>query len=164
MIDARESVRVFSRRQHNSNELALLDLRHDWGDADCAGIILGMLDGPFVLAHPDRADADIVEEHFERSERPQNYNCYAHATHSLTILVGPGKTQIRGLVPRAQLRVAVVIGSDAAHGLWRFRLTPGSQKRMILGSTGMRPFAVTAYTPPAFNDRFCRRRANGDTQ
>lgn len=76
-----------------------------------AGLALGLIE-PAI--HPDVADlqgADLTVCTFASNSYPAEA-LMAHGTHSATLLVGQGHRSVLGLLPRAQLSLALVAQAD----------------------------------------------------
>jgi serine protease len=112
LIDACSSVRRFARiLTERSNTKSLLRWVEAWYPAGGHGVVAGLLDTSFDEQIPDLSGAHLVTRDFTDSGK----GCVAiaeHGTHSVTLLIGQGHNQIRGLIPHACLLVAKVVGPN----------------------------------------------------
>jgi Subtilase family len=108
MIDALVPVRCLSL---TPSPLAsgIIRWREPWAKTEGEGVAVGLLDGPFDEEHPDLVGANLIVRHFCRVTGARQEAHRTHGTCSVTTLVGQGHRIVRGIVPRASLRVAIVV-------------------------------------------------------
>jgi subtilisin family serine protease len=75
-----------------------------------SGAAIGLLDTSFDTQIPDLEGADLHARNFTGS--PVGPSAEEHGSHSVSLLVGQGRRQIRGIVPKARLYVATVVADD----------------------------------------------------
>jgi len=112
MIDLGSYLRCFAQRSNTHiSHLPLIGWDQDWSTAAGQGIRIGVLDTGFAADLPDLAGADVVSQNFTGSKPSQTLPT-GHGTASVSLLVGQGKSLIRGIVPQALLFAAQVVGKD----------------------------------------------------
>lgn len=110
MIDALAPLRSLSRAaRHTRAAPCAVRWRPAWAGTEGEGIAIGLLDAPFDAGHPDLAGAELVFKEFATVAPAAPHS---HGTCSVTTLLGQGRRLVRGIVPRASLRVASVVGPD----------------------------------------------------
>ncbi|MGH7067321.1 MAG: S8 family peptidase [Acetobacteraceae bacterium] len=110
MIDALLPLRRLSRAARHTPEAArAVRWRSAWAGTEGEGIAIGLLDAAFDAGHPDLAGADLAFREFAAAVPAAPHS---HGTCSVTTLLGQGRRLVRGIVPRASLRVASVVGPD----------------------------------------------------
>lgn len=108
MIDALAPLRCLSRAApHGAAAPRAIRWRTAWAGTEGEGIAIGLLDAPFDEGHPDLAGADVARKDFATAAPAASHS---HGTCSVTTLLGQGRRLVRGIVPRASLRVASVVG------------------------------------------------------
>ncbi len=112
MIDSCAPLRCFASQLADHNEAApLVQWMEEWYSAAGQGVVAGLLDTSFDEQIPDLVGADLVIRNFAASAE-ENLYLAEHGTYSVTILIGQGRHQIRGIAPRACLFIAKVVGTD----------------------------------------------------
>ena len=85
-----------------------------WPRSDGKGITIGLADTLLEEGDPDLSGASLTVRDFTGESRdPASARAKGHATDSALLLVGQGRSRVRGIVPGARLAVASVIGRDA---------------------------------------------------
>jgi hypothetical protein len=110
MIDARSPIRSLCRAIRTPTDRPFLDWKEEWEVSDGCGITVGLIDGPFLNSHSDLEGANLVSKVFTRGRKVGGP--IAHGTHSVTSLIGQGRTRIQGISPGIRLLVAVVLSED----------------------------------------------------
>jgi subtilisin family serine protease len=91
------------------NGLPLLKWKEEWRQNEGKGVIIGLLDSKYNIDIPDLIGADIFAKDFTGSNNLNPEIC-KHGSHSVTVLMGQARRDIRGIIPRASLLVGEVVG------------------------------------------------------
>jgi len=82
-----------------------------WLEYTGKNVTIGLLDSDVDCSLPDLQTADINMQHFSKIAS-NGSNVTEHGTCSAALLVGQGRTHIRGIVPCARLLAADVLGMN----------------------------------------------------
>ncbi len=111
LIDAREPLRRLARERIAHPDLPTVTWRAIWDTAEGIGASAGVLDGAVAVEHPDLVGAKLTVRRYVSATALAPLDV-AHATHTVTTLVGQGAARVRGIAPGAHLFVASVVGPD----------------------------------------------------
>lgn len=96
-------------RAAEASDIAAIAFDPAWVDHDGAGVTIGLIDSIIDLTCPDLAHADIVTQDFVGAPDHSSNNM-AHGNCMAKLLVGQGRRTVRGMMPRARLVAARVVG------------------------------------------------------
>jgi subtilisin family serine protease len=111
LIDSCASLRRFTDIASRDDTTPLLRWTERWRSAGGRGVLIGILDTGCDSQLPDLVGADLVIRDFTGG-REFGVETREHGTHSVTLLLGQGRDQIRGLVPYASVLLSTVVGTD----------------------------------------------------
>jgi hypothetical protein len=115
IIDAARLCRAFARavdRQRSTEERHppnIAAFEEAWFSSDGGGSSIGLVDGSVDRRSPDLVGADIVTRDFV-GRADECADTAIHGTNMATLLVGQGNEYMQGVVPRARLLAARVVG------------------------------------------------------